>query len=316
MTDGAALLAGGPDSLGALDIDCGACGATVRVEPSLRTATCPYCDSPQVVERPATRDRPPPTFVVGFALDRTRAEKELRSWLGHRWFLPGRVRRATVDHTRGVYLPAWLYGAVARARFTAEIGEDYQETETYTTTDAQGKTVTQTRTVTRTEWSHLQGAFDGYVLDVVVTASRGIPNHELQAVEPFDLRRILRYSPALISGWIAEEPTLDREACEALARREGQEDVARRIGAFLPGDHQRNARFNVDLTEEVSDLVLLPLWVFALRHDPEEAPLRLLVNGQTGKVAGKVPRSALKILGAVTTALALLSALALVISQC
>lgn len=304
------------EAQGALDIDCGACGATVRVEAELRTARCPYCDSPQVVERPATRDRPPATFVVGFLLDRDRAEKSLRQWLGTRWFLPGNVLRATVDHTRGVYLPAWLYGAVARTRYAATIGEDYQETETYTTTDAQGKTVTRTRTVTRTEWCPLEGAYDGYVLDVLVTASRGIPNHELQAVEPYDLRQITRYSPALLAGWIAEEPSLDRAACEALARHEGQEDVGRRIAAFLPGDHQRNLQFTLELADEVNDLVLLPLWVFALRHAPEQPPLRLLVNGQTGKVAGKVPRSPWKITGAVLGGLSLLAALAGMISQC
>lgn len=297
-----------------LDIDCGACGATVQVDAGLRTATCPYCDSPQVVERPATRDRPRPTFALGFLLDRGRAETALRRWLASRWFLPGSLRRAAVDHTRGVYVPAWLYGAVARARYAARIGEDYTETETYTETDAQGKTVTRTRTVTRTEWRALEGAFDGYVQDVLVTASRGIPNAELEAIEPFDLRRLARYSPALISGWIAEEPSLDRARCEELARREGLENVAARVAAFLPGDHQADLRLSTRLEQEVADLVLLPIWVFALRHREDRPPVRILVNGQTGRVAGDVPRSPFKIAGVILAGLGLLGLIAALIA--
>lgn len=300
----------------ALDIDCASCGATVQVEAELRTATCPYCDSPQVVQRPATADRPHPTFAVGFLLDRRRAEKDVRAWLRRRWLTPGSLHKAAVDHTRGIYLPAWLYGAVARAQWSADIGENYTETETYTTTDAQGKTVTRTRTVTRTEWYTLQGAFDGYVLDVVVTASKGVSNDELQAVEPFDLRQIARYSPALVSGWITEEPTLDRATCEELARKEGHDDVARRVRAFLPGDSQRNIQLSVQQADPVADLVLLPVWVFALRHKPDKPPVKLLVNGQSGKVAGKVPRSPWKIAAVVLASSGLVALIAGILTQC
>jgi hypothetical protein len=55
--------------------------------------------------------------------------------------------------------------------------------------------------------------------------------------------------------------------------------------------------------EKVS-LVLLPVWVAAYKWDGKV--FRLLVNGQTGEVVGKVPRSTLKIVIAVVVGVAAL----------
>jgi len=77
--------------------------------------------------------------------------------------------------------------------------------------------VRRTRTVTKTEWRSLSGERAEYVTDRVVTASRGLPNRDLEAIEPFDLRALGRYEPALLSGWLAEEPSLSASACRRCA---------------------------------------------------------------------------------------------------
>src|SRR5690606_16192924 len=115
------------------------------------------------------------------------------------FFRDPKLKTASISEMRGVYVPAYLYAAIAHSSYSASIGEEYQETETYTTT-VNGKTVTRTRTVTKTEWRPLSGRHSAYVMDVIVTASRGLPNAELEAVEPFDLRQMRRYDGALISG--------------------------------------------------------------------------------------------------------------------
>ena len=47
--------------------------------------------------------------------------------------------------------------------------------------------------------------------------------------------------------------------------------------------------------EESLDLVQLPLWVMSCQYAADRPPVRLLVNGQTGQVGGKVPVSPTKI---------------------
>lgn len=297
-----------------LEISCQSCGATISLEPHLRTATCPFCASPSIVERPPLPDRPSPTFVIGFAIDHERAVAAVRRWVaGSHAFARSDFKRAVPELTRGVYLPAYLYGAVANSDYSASIGENYTETETYTTTGADGKTVTRTRTVTRTEWRPLSGRHTCYMIDVIVTASRGVGNDALQEIEPFDLRALRRYAPSFISGWIAEEPSRGRQECLQYANQESLQNVGRMLNGFMPGDSFSNLQYQTRLSQEVIELVLLPVWTFALRYADDRPPLQILVNGQTGRVGGKVPVSAVKVTAAVLVALAIVGVLILLI---
>lgn len=295
-----------------MDLACENCGAALVVSGDVRTTRCPYCASPAIVERPPSRDRPAPTFTLPFVVGEARAREIVRGWLGSRgFFREPELARATIEEMRGVYVPAYLYAAVARSDYRAEIGEDYQETETYTEKDANGNTVTRTRTVTRTEWRSLAGRHAAYVMDVLVTASRGLANAELEAVEPFDLRQMRRYAPALLAGWIAEEPTVTLDACVVTARGEALAKIGRDLEAFMPGDSHRGLTHQTTLEHETASLLHVPVWVLAARHDPKKPPVRIVVNGQTGLVHGKAPLSWLRILVAVVVALAVVAVVVL-----
>jgi len=290
-----------------LHLGCQSCGARLVLEPALRTTRCPYCAAPAVVERPPASGVPEPVFALGFALTHTAAKEHVARWLRSRSrFTRSGIRSASPGEVRGVYVPAYLYSVLAQARYRASIGENYQETETYTTVE-NGKTVTRTRTVTRTEWRSLAGELSGYVADVLVTASKGLENAELEALEPFDLRALARYTPALVSGWMAEEPSLTLEQCQALARQEAVERVGGQLSRFMPGDSHKDLEFQSRLEWEALDVCLLPVWVLAVKYAEDAPPLRVLVNGQTGAVHGKAPISTWKVLVAVVVLLAVLA---------
>ncbi|MDF1797715.1 MAG: hypothetical protein P1V81_00940 [Planctomycetota bacterium] len=287
-----------------LEVQCDDCGATLTMPRHRFAAVCPYCASGSVIDRPvdpngeASARREAPDFILGFDVTRAEAERRVAGWLGRRrLFAPGAVRNAKVTDTQGIYLPAWLYGSVADARYEASIGENYTVTETYTTTDAKGKTTTHTRTRTETEWRPLSGPYHSYVLDVLVTASAGLGNDELESIEPFDLRALRRYDPAVVSGFAAEEATLDADTGFERARDEAMGILKHQVKQFLPGDSSQLKHLDAEFAEENTDLVLLPIWVFAARYQvgSEERRLRILVNGQTGEVQGEVPNSKIKI---------------------
>ena len=172
-----------------------------------------------------------------------------------------------------------------------------------------GKTETRTRTVIKTEWRSLAGQYVSYVFDVLVTASRGIANTELEALEPYALGTLRRYAPELISGWIAEDATLVGQEALGLARQETVAAVGKKLSEFMPGDSHMALAHQTWVENESLDLVLVPLWVIALRYDPKEPPVRVLVNGQTGKVAGKAPLSWIRISLAILLALIVIAGL-------
>jgi len=269
------------------EISCQACGAKILFEPLQRTARCPYCDSPSVIDRPATPDRPDPVLVMGFSVDRREATNRMRRFVARKKLAPPGLRGRAADRVSGVYLPTYLYSAVASSTYSARIGEDYYVTEV--SRDSKGRTSVKRKR--KTEYFELSGPHRSYVGDVVVTASQGIPNDEVEAIEPFDLGGLRRFSPSMVSGWISEEPSMTREECLQLARRESTGKIRAILQRFMPGDSCRGLESRTALSEEAIDLVLLPVWVFAIRYREDRPPIRLLVNGQTGKAWGKIPVS-------------------------
>ena len=295
-----------------IEVSCESCGAKIVLEPLLRTARCPYCDSPSVVDRQATRDRPDPVFVIGFAVDRKEATRRMREFIGLKKLAPPGLKGKTADRVAGIYLPTYLYSATSATLYSASIGEVYYTTEV--SRDSKGRT--RVKRKRRIEHCDLRGAHASYVGDVVVTASQGITNEELEAIEPFDLGQLRRYTPAVVSGWIAEEPSVSRDDCLRLARRESTVTIGGLLGRFMPGDNHRNLQQATEFGDESVDLVLLPVWVFAIRYDETKPPIRIVVNGQTGRVGGKIPTAwgkALKIAAAVLGLLSLPVLLALLL---
>jgi hypothetical protein len=294
---------------------CGQCGAGL-VFAGVRTETCPYCASPNFVERPPAANQPRPALAVAFTGDAHVARRQIDRWLGSRtWFADARIKRARVEDLRGVYVPAYLYSAVAHTDYTASIGEHYTETETYETTDANGDKKTAKRSVTRTEYRPLAGRHVGYVTDVLVSASAGLADAELHAIEPYELLHLRRYVPAIVSGWIAEEFSRDADDCRRASRSEAIDDVGLRLRRFMPGDSHSDLAWRSTITWESLDPILVPVWVLAVRYRDDRAPLRVVINGQTGAIAGKVPLAWWKLAIAAVVAAAAIAAVVFAIAH-
>jgi hypothetical protein len=263
---------------------CGNCGAALAFE-GVRTETCPYCACPNFVERPPAAGQPDPRFAIAFVGDKLVARRAIERWMGSRsWFADAAIKRAAIEGLRGVYVPAYLYSAVAHTTYHAQIGENYTETETR---KVKGKT--ETRTVVHTEYRALAGTHVGYVTDVVVSASHGLSDGELARIEPFDFRQMRKYQPAIVSGWITEEFARTGEECERASRQEALDVIGSKLRRFLPGDSYSDLSSRSQIAWESMEPVLVPAWVLALRYRPNKPPVRVVINGQTGKIAGKTP---------------------------
>lgn len=287
---------------------CSQCGASVEIPDGVRSATCAFCDS-ALVDDAGAEAGPVADKVVPFVIPRERAATLLREFLASRWLAPESIRKASrADELNDVLVPFYAFDAVARSTFSARIGVYWYRTETYTTR-VNGRTVVRTRQVRETEWFPLEGSHVRQWFDHLVSASRGIPERDANALEPFDLGQALPFAPALIAGVSSERPTVPHAEAAVVARQELANLEQRVIAStHLPGDtHSGLSSHTVsDLSE--ARLVLLPVWIAVVKAPT--GPLRLLVNGQTGEVVGDVPRSGWKIAMLVMLVLLLLGAVA------
>jgi len=293
---------------------CRNCGAETTVPLDTRSFTCPFCDSNYVVELPpAETGRQPPEFVIGFAITPQQALDKFRVWLRQsNWFRPGDLARSSVeDKLKGVYLPFWSFSMLAESHWTAQIGEFWYRTETYTTTE-NGKTVTHTRTVTETEWWGLSGRHHEYHSGHLVSGSRGLEQAGAERIKPFHLAALKRYQPSFLAGWLSEEYSVERDAALAICKQEFARREQAGVDALLPGDTHSQVQVNTEFSQINSDLVLLPIYLLSYRY--RGRLYRFLVNGQTGRITGDKPLSTKRILVVVFGVLALIGAIALLVA--
>jgi hypothetical protein len=287
-------------------IRCQNCGAQIACDPDRRSYVCPFCDSTYVAEyAPDATDRQPPEFVIGFAVTPEQALEAFHKWLrqGGLW-RPGDLRQARIDDKlKGVYLPFWSFSMLAHSQWSAQIGEHWYRTETYTTVE-NGKTVTRTRQVQETEWWGLSGRHHQYHSGYLVSGSRGLPQEYAERIKPFHLAALKRYEPYFLAGWINEEYSVERDVALAACQREFQRRQTAAVGGFLPGDTHRGLNVDTQFSDINSDLILLPVYLLSYRY--QDKVYRFLMNGQTGKVAGDKPLSWRRIASAVATGVAIL----------
>jgi uncharacterized Zn finger protein (UPF0148 family) len=282
-----------------ISIVCKNCGAALKVPPDQRSITCPFCDSNVVVESADKQSgRQPPEFVVGFAITPQQALEKFRQWLRDGgMFRPGDLSTAKIEEKlRGVYIPFWSFSMLAHSQWSAQIGEHWYRTETYTSME-DGKPVTRTQTVQETEWWNLDGQHHNYYSGYLISGSRGLPQEYADRIKPFRLEALKRYQPYFLAGWLCEEYSVERDAALPLCQQEFQRWEQRNIQSFLPGDTQSRLQVVSEFSDINSDLILLPVYLLSYRYG--DKLYRFLCNGQTGKTAGDKPYSSTRIGAAV-----------------
>ncbi|MCB9682229.1 MAG: hypothetical protein H6733_12250 [Alphaproteobacteria bacterium] len=268
--------------------------------PEVLSTTCQFCDAPLVDDAGGGAT---PARVVPFVVPRERALELLVAHLRAAWFAPEALRRAAdPEHLQAVMVPFYAYDATARSTWTGKVGVDYQ------VTTGTGKNK---RTETRTQWFTLSGRHAGHWDGHLVSASRGLPEADANALEPYDLGGALVYTPEHLAGLAAEHPTVDPATARSVAHAELRDEALAAIrDRFLPGNHAREVSVQTQVDLAGVELVMLPVWI--ARHRVGDEVLRLLVNGQTGEVVGTLPRDWAKVAMVVLAIVALLGVVVVV----
>src|SRR6185295_19394920 len=278
----------------ALEVQCQSCGAIVTFTPPETARQCDFCGV-QIVAQPKSADPIlAPEGVLPFKLTQQQADAGLREWLKSRWFAPNALKQfARPEAIDGIYLPFWTYDTNTLSYYSGERGEYYYTTETYTERDAQGREVTQTRQVRHTSWRPAAGSVTRWFDDVLIAATTSLPQHRLDALQPWDLQELKSYEPAFLSGFKAQRYQVDLaqgfEEVKKIAAGVIQGDVRKDIG----GDEQRVHNITTHYSAITFKHLLLPVYAGAYRFNHKV--YQIVVNGRTGEIQGDRPYSFWKI---------------------
>jgi hypothetical protein len=282
-----------------ISVKCQSCQAISVFDPGRVGQRCDFCGSTALVPYEEIKEafRPESLLPMKFSEDQVR--DSIRRWYASRWFAPNRLRQsALTDTVRGVYIPYWTFDAQVQADWTAESGYFYYETETYR--DANGQT--QTRQVQKVRWVPSSGKLDHFYDDELVPASRGVQPEMLRRIEPFPTKELTAYQPGFLAGWVVERYQIDLVAAAREARQEMEAETERLCAAQVPGDTHRNLRVATDYSGQTFKHILVPIWLLTYNYGARN--FQVVINGYTGTIAGRYPKSWIKIALAVLAALA------------
>jgi len=144
----------------------------------------------------------------------------------------------------------------------------------------------------RIRWVPAFGQRDDAYDDELVNASH-LSAELIGELGRFDTAALVPYRPEYLAGWTAEEYQLDLEQSWRLAQAAVVDSQQSRCAGDVPGDTHRNLRVQNRIHGVRWKHVLLPVW--SLQYSFQGKTYAVLVNGQTGQVAGKAPISWAKI---------------------
>jgi len=272
---------------------CDACAAEVETPTNATAFACPYCGA-DIVATARSKRLIKPQALLPFKIQRDAALEMFRKWLRSLWFAPSALKQfARVDHRlAGMYVPFWTYDADTSTRYTGQRGDNYWETETYTETE-NGQVVTKTRQVQRTRWTYASGIVANSFDDLLVLASKSLPQNLADALEPWDLKSLVEYADEYLSGFRAESYQVTLAEGFETAKVIMKPKIEATICSDIGGDQQRIDSMNVSYGRITFKHVLLPLWISSYLY--KSKTYRFLVNARTGEVRGERPYSWIKI---------------------
>lgn len=286
-------------------VTCRNCGARVAMGDVGTAASCVYCGSGQVLAQEANRNALRPESIVPLLVSHDEVRQGFVDWIGGLWFRPSKLKHVETFEAVGVYVPFWTYDARVHSEWSADAGHYYYVTEMRTVV-VNGKLKVRPERVRKVRWEPAWGQRDDAYDDLLVHASRGVSTELVTRLGGFDTTALVPYRPDYLAGWRAEEYQLDLHEGWEHAQRRIEERQRSRCAGDVPGDTQRRLEVRNRIADVRWKHVLLPLWSLSYRFGGET--YTVLVNGQTGRIAGEAPYSWVKITLAVLAGAAAVAA--------
>lgn len=261
------------------ELQCQSCAAYTTIPTDVLTYTCIFCGSNQVIQHAAPQDVLRPRFLIPFKIEADACHDMARQWLGQSWMTPRSLRRAaTIAHFTGIYLPFWTFETVTKANWQAEVA--HTETESYYENG-------EWRTRTKTVWKWESGRVNLPIKDLVIAGTNRVSPVLLAEVKNYDLDALAPYEPKYLAGLQAQTYDVPLETAWEQARHLMREQTRQACHDQASNSKIRNFQMNLDFDQEGWRYILLPMYLTNYQFNNQR--FQVMINGQTGAVAGQRP---------------------------
>ena len=271
-------------------VQCQSCKAVSVFDPERVAQNCEFCGSPALIDYQEIKAPIRPESLLPFKITESQVREQIRNWYASKWLASNALkRRALVDRVHGIYIPYWTFDAQAVCPWTAEAGHYYYTTETYR--DSKGNR--QTRRVRHTRWEPASGEVRHVFDDEPIPGTHGVPHDVLQQVEPFPTSELVPYDTGFLSGFVVEHYQIVLFDAAERSREAMTVKLYKMAAAQIPGDTYRTLQIHPEFSRQTFKHILVPIWLLTYNYSAKV--YQVVVNGSTGKMAGRYPKSPWKV---------------------
>ena len=286
MENGSAQgLKGGPDAFTETEegatIKCPGCGADLETSEYTAATKCAFCENTVIIDsRLSGAYRP--ARILPFQLSEKQARDKFGSWKNSGPLTPKSFKSAVAKRVNGYYVPFWLYDYEVHVSLKA----DTKRVEK-TTSDGVERTATETYEVQRETLAVYK--------DVPQVASENFPDDAMKILEPFDYKDLQSFNTPYLAGYCAERYAKSAEELRDKVQADLKEDAEEATKGTISGYNEVNVtESDIQFRNERVENVLLPVYKLDYEYQGKKFPI--FMNGQTGEIQGKLPKSKLKVL--------------------
>lgn len=239
---------------------------------------CPTCGDQNLVK--VLKVDYKPDGIIPFQINKETAVKKFFDWVRKRKLSPNMLK--LLDRTQklvGMYVPAYYYDFHTTSNFSGVGVKNYR--------DKEGRT-RQTRhrfnDVRRDEF-----------YNQIESAGQEVPTSALEKISSFDTSKLCVYSSEYLYGWAGAEVTSFLQENYKNMTNYMSSNIANKIKHSLPYDYVEDFHCVTMFSNVKYNYVYLPVYKGTYRY--KDKTYTYYINGDSGEVTGKSPKSFWKIFG-------------------
>ena len=263
-------------------IKCRNCGAEVVLDSLEYAKNCPYCESSNIFEMNQLPTLAP-DGIIPFAFDEVEAQKKFQQKVKKKFFVPRAFKNQKNDRVikRQIYAPSFSFDTDTKSTYHGVLIIEHPQT------DSNGNT--RTKIIRRPIHGNKDLSFRNHLIE----SSSKISQHDLNGIKPYKIDQAVAFNKNFVKGYNVEHFSNTIQECYAQAKVEMQNIIRRSILSGYSYDRVGYLDVKTSYLNEKFSYILLPL--YKLQFSYKKKAYLAYMNGQTGKIGGKLPISALKI---------------------
>lgn len=254
---------------------CPSCGGEIIADGTTAASFCPYCDNPTIMPAQVSGGLKPDA-VIPFKKTKEDAKAAFLQLCKGKKLLPKFfTSQQRLEKITGMYVPFWLYDC------TGEFDASYNATRVQMWSDSDyDYTKTDHYLVNRCA----QAQFTGIPMD----GSSKMDDEYMEAIEPFDYSELVDFDTAYLTGYLADKYDVESDVGKSRIRERVENTLGDKVRDSVSTYATKIPTFeNVHIQHGTVRYILLPVWMLNTRY--KDKIYTFAMNGQTGKMIGKLP---------------------------